>query len=65
MKLVNDTAFFRIADLAVQLHGATGLLEDSPEGTLFRIARNLRVPAGTDEIQKNVIAAGLLGRLSK
>jgi acyl-CoA dehydrogenase len=60
VKLVNDEAFFRVADRAVQVHGATGLLEGSPEEKLFRIARNLRIPAGTDEIQRNAIARGLL-----
>lgn len=34
------------------------------DGTLSP-ARNLRIPAGTDEIQKNAIAAGLLGRPPK
>ena len=32
----------------------------SAEEKLFRIARNLRIPAGTVEIQRNAIARGLL-----
>jgi alkylation response protein AidB-like acyl-CoA dehydrogenase len=59
VKLANDQAFYRIADRAVQLHGAYGLTKDNPAETLFRIARNLRIPAGTDEIQRNAIARGL------
>jgi len=64
LKAVNDAAFFRVADTAVQIHGAAGLLLGSPEEKLFRIARNLRIPAGTTEIQYNAIARGLLGRLA-
>jgi len=58
--LVNDEAFFRVADRAVQIHGATGLSRGSPEEKLFRVARNLRIPAGTVEIQRNAIARALL-----
>jgi alkylation response protein AidB-like acyl-CoA dehydrogenase len=59
IKLANDEAFYRIADRAVQLHGAYGLMKDNPVETLFRIARNLRIPAGTVEVQRNAIAHGL------
>lgn len=60
VKIVNDEAFFRVADRAVQIHGGAGLLQGSPEEKLFRVARNLRIPAGTVEIQRNAIARGLL-----
>ncbi|MGH8997991.1 MAG: acyl-CoA dehydrogenase family protein [Acidimicrobiia bacterium] len=60
LKVINDEAFFRVADSAVQVHGGSGLLRGSPEEKLFRIARNLRIPAGTSEIQLNTIVRGLL-----
>lgn len=60
LKLINDEAFFRVADSAVQVHGGTGLLRGSPEEKLFRVARNLRIPAGASEIQLNAIARGLM-----
>jgi acyl-CoA dehydrogenase len=60
LKIINDEAFFRVADNAVQVRGAAGLMRGSPEEKLFRIARNLRIPAGTTEIQLNAIARGLL-----
>ncbi|GAA5166030.1 hypothetical protein GCM10023321_56820 [Pseudonocardia eucalypti] len=60
VKVINDEAFFRVADTAVQVRGAVGLIQDSPEEKLFRVARNLRIPAGTTEIQRNAIARGLL-----
>lgn len=60
VKVINDEAFFRVADTAIQVRGAVGLVQDSPEEKLFRVARNLRIPAGTSEIQRNAIARGLL-----
>jgi alkylation response protein AidB-like acyl-CoA dehydrogenase len=62
IKVINDEAFFRVADHAVQVHGGTGLRLGSPEEKLFRLARNLKIPAGTVEIQRNAIARGLLRR---
>ena len=62
IKVINDEAFFRVADNALQVHGGTGLLQNSPEEKLFRVARNLKIPAGTVEIQRNAIARGLLRR---
>jgi acyl-CoA dehydrogenase len=62
VKVINDEAFFRVADRAVQVHGGTGLRIGSPEEKLFRLARNLKIPAGTVEIQRNAIARGLLRR---
>ncbi|HTI33261.1 MAG TPA: acyl-CoA dehydrogenase [Miltoncostaea sp.] len=58
--LVNDEAFFRVTDRAVQIHGATGLGRGTPEEKLFRVSRSLRIPAGTVEIQRNAIARALL-----
>ena len=58
--LVNDEAFFRVADRALQVHGASGLTRNGVEEKLFRVARNLRIPAGTVEIQRNAIARSLL-----
>jgi alkylation response protein AidB-like acyl-CoA dehydrogenase len=60
VKVINDEAFLRVADRAVQIHGGTGLRKGSPEEKLYRVARNLKIPAGTVEIQRNAIARGLL-----
>jgi alkylation response protein AidB-like acyl-CoA dehydrogenase len=59
VKLVNDEAFHRIADRAVQLHGGAGMLKDSPVNKIALIARNLRVPGGSDEVQRTTIAQTL------
>jgi alkylation response protein AidB-like acyl-CoA dehydrogenase len=60
VKTINDESFYRVADNAIQVHGANGLALGSPEEKLFRIARNLRIPAGTTQIQYNAIASKLL-----
>ena len=59
VKLSNDEAFYRIADRAVQIHGGAGMMKASPVNKLFLIARNLRVPGGSDEIQRTTIAETL------
>lgn len=60
VKVLNDEAFYRVADTAVQVRGAAGLHLGSPEEKLFRLARNLRIPAGATEIQLNAVARDLL-----
>jgi acyl-CoA dehydrogenase len=60
VKTVNDQCFYKVADNAIQVHGASGLALGSPEEKIFRIARNLRIPAGTTEIQYNAISRKLL-----
>jgi len=59
LKAGHDESFYRVCDNAVQVRGAAGLRRDSPEEKLFRIARNLRIPAGAVEIQLNAIARTL------
>ena len=59
MKVVNDEAFYRVADRALQLHGGYGVMKDNVVNKLFLIARNLRIPGGTDESQRSTIAETL------
>lgn len=59
MKLANDEAFHRVADRAVQIFGGAGMMKDNPVNKLFLIARNLRVPGGSDEVQRTTIAETL------
>jgi acyl-CoA dehydrogenase len=60
VKVTSDEAFYRVADNAVQVHGANGMLRGTPEEKLFRVARNLRIPAGATEIQLNAVSRTLL-----
>ena len=59
LKVFCDEALYRVADRAIQLHGAHGLMKESGIEKIFRIARNLRIPGGTDEIQRVNIAKAL------
>ncbi|WP_331295060.1 acyl-CoA dehydrogenase [Methylobacterium hispanicum] len=60
VKMTSDEAFYRVCDNAVQMHGANGMLRGTPEEKLFRVARNLRIPAGATEIQLNAVSRTLL-----
>lgn len=59
LKLSNDESFYRVADRALQLHGGFGVMRNNPINKLFQIARNLRIPGGTDEVQRTTIAETL------
>lgn len=50
----------RVADKAVQIHGADGLLKGSPVERFYRDARLGRIWDGTCEIQRYIIARTLL-----
>lgn len=56
VKLLNDEALYRIADQALQAHGGWGMVAETGVEQVFRVARNLRVPAGTSEMQRLSIA---------
>jgi alkylation response protein AidB-like acyl-CoA dehydrogenase len=49
----------RVVSEALQVHGANGYQRGHPLEYLYRLARGRRLAAGTDEIQKNQIAASL------
>jgi acyl-CoA dehydrogenase len=50
----------RVADRAVQIHGATGLVRGFPVERFYRDIRHYRVGEGTSEIQRMLIARDLL-----
>jgi len=50
----------RVLDRAIQIHGAMGLSSELPFHEGYRIARTLRIPDGTAEIQRRTIARQLL-----
>ncbi|MEZ5500107.1 MAG: acyl-CoA dehydrogenase family protein [Steroidobacteraceae bacterium] len=59
LKVSNDESFYRIADRALQVHGGYGVMRNNVINKLFQIARNLRIPGGTDEVQRTTIAETL------
>ncbi|MBI3965966.1 MAG: acyl-CoA dehydrogenase [Chloroflexi bacterium] len=59
VKVFNDETLYRVADRAIQVHGALGLTKSLHLEKIFRVARNLRIPAGTTEMQRINIAKTL------
>lgn len=59
-KLYATEAAQRIVDQALQIHGGTGVISGTPVERLYRDVRALRIYEGTSEIQRLVIAKGLL-----
>ena len=52
-----------VATNAVQLFGAAGISNDYPINRYFRDAKVLQIVEGTNQIQRNIIANNLLGRV--
>lgn len=59
LKTFCDETLYRVADVAIQAHGGRGLLSEAGLEKVFRVARNLRIPAGTTEVQRAIIARAL------
>ena len=60
-KLFATEALGRVADRMLQVHGGEGYMVGSAVERLYRDARLLRILDGTSEIQRMVVARGLLG----
>ena len=60
IKVFTSEMACRVADKAVQIHGAVGLLKGSPIERFYRDARLGRIWDGTSEIQRYIIARTLL-----
>jgi acyl-CoA dehydrogenase len=61
-KLFATEAAQRIVDQALQIHGGIGVVTGSVMEMLYRAVRALRIYEGTSEIQKLIIARGLLNK---
>ena len=59
LKSYCDDALYRIADNAIQVHGGRGVMTTTRLEKIFRVARNLKIPAGTAEVQRAIIARSL------
>jgi len=52
----------QVLDHAIQMHGALGLLDDTPLGFWWRHERAARIYDGPDEVHKTSVARRILGR---
>lgn len=60
LKLFASEALGRAADRAVQIHGGMGFMRDCVVEGIYREARMMRIVEGTSEIQRLLIARGVL-----
>jgi acyl-CoA dehydrogenase len=60
LKLFGSEALGRAADRAVQIHGGMGFMRDCVVEGIYREARMMRIVEGTSEIQRMLIARGVL-----
>jgi alkylation response protein AidB-like acyl-CoA dehydrogenase len=60
-KLYTGELARRVANEALQIHGGYGYIEEFPIARFYRDAKVLEIGEGTNEIQRLVIARGLLG----
>jgi alkylation response protein AidB-like acyl-CoA dehydrogenase len=61
-KYVANQMVFEVCDRALQVFGGAGYVDNSEIGKLFLFARGESIAGGTIEMQKNLIAASVLGR---
>jgi acyl-CoA dehydrogenase len=59
IKLTTEECLLEASDVAIQVFGGLGLLKSTGLEHIFRVARNLRIPGGTAEIQRREIARSL------
>jgi alkylation response protein AidB-like acyl-CoA dehydrogenase len=60
VKLTGPRAYAKSADVAIQIFGGLGYLDDYPFGRAYRQSRGLRIIEGSDEMQLRAIATSLL-----
>jgi alkylation response protein AidB-like acyl-CoA dehydrogenase len=61
-KLFASETAGRVADRAVQIFGGRGYMTENPAGRYYRELRVDRIWEGTSEIQRTIVARGLLKR---
>ena len=55
----------KVATDAVQLFGAAGISNEYPINRYFRDAKVVQIIEGTNQIQRNIVADSVLGRVGK
>jgi alkylation response protein AidB-like acyl-CoA dehydrogenase len=64
-KMFASDVAMKVATDAVQLFGAAGISNEYPINRYFRDAKVVQIIEGTNQIQRNIIADSVLGRVKK
>jgi alkylation response protein AidB-like acyl-CoA dehydrogenase len=64
-KLFASDVAMKVATDAVQLFGAAGISNEYPINRYFRDAKVVQIIEGTNQIQRNIVADSVLGRVKK
>lgn len=64
-KLFASDVAMKVATDAVQLFGAAGISNEYPINRYFRDAKVVQIIEGTNQIQRNIVADSVLGRVGK
>ncbi|MCP1572926.1 acyl-CoA dehydrogenase [Herbaspirillum rubrisubalbicans] len=64
-KMFASDVAMKVATDAVQLFGAAGISNEYPINRYFRDAKVVQIIEGTNQIQRNIIADSVLGRIKK
>ena len=62
IKVVAPQLACKVIDWAIQAHGGGGMCDDFPLAHAYANARSLRLADGPDEVHRNAIAKGELGK---
>jgi hypothetical protein len=64
-KMFASDVAMKVATDAVQLFGAAGISNQYPINRYFRDAKVVQIIEGTNQIQRNIVADNVLGRVKK
>jgi alkylation response protein AidB-like acyl-CoA dehydrogenase len=64
-KMFASDVAMKVATDAVQLFGAAGISNEYPINRYFRDAKVIQIIEGTNQIQRNIIADSVLGRVAR
>ena len=63
MKVVVPSMALNVIDRAIQMHGGTGVSEDTPLAKMWAVHRAMRLSDGPDEVHREMISRQEIGKL--
>ena len=65
IKVIAPRVACEVIDLAIQVHGAAGVSDDTPLAQMYAFARTLRIADGPDEVHVRSVARSVLRQYSR